>query len=85
MYGVQASINKVVWDNGYAQMVSGPKRGDSILRICLVRPEGLFISCRVVPGITDHNGALLQVDWAEYYHGAQVGREIPLCHKTAQV
>jgi hypothetical protein len=71
MYGVQASLNKLVWDNRYAQMVSGPTRGDSILDIYLVRPENFFISCRVVPGISDHNGVLIEVDWAEYCHGAQ--------------
>jgi hypothetical protein len=36
----------------------------------------------VIPGISDHNGALLEVDWAEYCDGAQVGRAVPLYHKT---
>jgi hypothetical protein len=82
MYGVQASINELVWDNGCSQMVSGPTRGDSILDIYLVRSESSFISCRVVLGISDHNGVLLEVDWAEYHHGAKGAREIPLYHKT---
>jgi hypothetical protein len=63
-------------------MANGPTRGDSILDIYLVRPDRLFISCKVVPGINDHNGVLLEVDWAEYSHEAKVGRETPLYHKT---
>jgi hypothetical protein len=62
MYEVQSSINKLVWDNGYAQMTSGLIRGDSILDTYLVRSESLFIPCRVVPGISDHNRVLLEVD-----------------------
>jgi hypothetical protein len=50
--------------------------------IYLVRSERMFISCGVIPGIIDHNGVFLEVDWAEYCHGAQVGREILLYHKT---
>jgi hypothetical protein len=63
-------------------MVSGPTRGDSILDIYLVRPESSFISCKVVPRISDHNGVLLEADWAESCHRSQVVREIPLYHKT---
>jgi hypothetical protein len=36
----------------------------------------------VAPGTSDHNGALLEVDWDENKHGAQVERIVPLCHKT---
>jgi hypothetical protein len=49
----QAFVNNLVWDNGYTQVVSGPTRGDTILDIYLLRPESLFISCPVLPGISD--------------------------------
>jgi hypothetical protein len=52
------------------------------LDIYLLRPEGSFISCRVVPGISDHNGVLLEVDLDENGHGAEVERIVPLYHKT---
>jgi hypothetical protein len=45
-----------------SQVVSGPTREDTTLDIYLLRPESLFISCCVVPGISDHNGVLLEVD-----------------------
>jgi hypothetical protein len=52
------------------------------LDIYLVRLESSIISRRVVSGISDHNGILIEVDWAEYCHEAQVGRDIPSYHKT---
>jgi hypothetical protein len=82
MCGFQAFVNSLVWDKGYTQVVSGPRRGDMILDICLLRPESSFISCRVVPGISDHNWVLLEVDWDENMHGAQVERIVPLYNKT---
>jgi hypothetical protein len=51
------------------------------LDIYLLRLESSFISC-VVPGISDHNRVLLEVDWDENKHGAQVKRIVPLYHKT---
>jgi hypothetical protein len=52
------------------------------LDIYLLRPESSFISCRVVPGLGDHNGVLLEVDWDENRHGSQVERIVPLYHRT---
>jgi hypothetical protein len=75
-------VNSLVWDNGYTQVVSGPKSGDTILDIYLLGFESLFISCSVVLGIDNHNGVLLEVDWDENRHGAQTERIVPLYHKT---
>jgi hypothetical protein len=82
MCGFQAFVNSLVWDKGYTLVVSGPTRGDRILDIYLLRPESSFISCCVVPGISGHNGVLLEIDWDENKHGAQVERIVPLYHKT---
>jgi hypothetical protein len=41
-----------------------------------------FISCCVVPGNSDHNGVLLEVDWVENRHGTQVERIVSLYRKT---
>jgi hypothetical protein len=50
----QAFINILVWDNGYAQMVGKPPRGDSLLDVYLVRPVSALICCGTVQGISDH-------------------------------
>jgi hypothetical protein len=82
MCGFQAFVNSLVWDNGYTQVVSGSTRGDTILDIYLLRPESSFISCHVVPGISDHNEVLLEVDWDENRNGALVEGIVLLYHKT---
>ena len=41
----QTFINRLVWDNGYTQVVGKATRGDSLLDIYLVRPEGELITC----------------------------------------
>jgi len=61
----QTFINRLVWDNGYTQVVGTPTRGDSLLDVYLVRPESSLISCDTVQGISDHCGVLLDVEWAE--------------------
>jgi hypothetical protein len=48
----------------------------------LLRPESSFISYSVGPGISDHNGVLLEVDWDETSHGEQDERIVPLYHKS---
>jgi hypothetical protein len=63
--GFQAFVNKVVWDNGYNQVVSGPTRGDALLDIYLLRPDNSLTSCNIAPGINDHNGVLLEAEWDE--------------------
>jgi hypothetical protein len=82
MSGAQALVNTLVWDNGYTQVVGGPTRGDTVLDIYLLRPESSFISWGVVPGISDHKGVLLEVEWEENRQGPQVGRIVPQYHKT---
>jgi hypothetical protein len=80
--GFQAFVNGLVWDNGYTQVVSGPTRGDAMLDIYLLRPESSLISCNIVPGISDHNGFLLEVEWYENCREPQVERSVPVYHKT---
>ena len=55
----QAFIKRLVWDNGYTQVVGKPTtRGNSLLDVYLVRPESALISCGTVQGISDHCGVL---------------------------
>ena len=63
--GFQASVNNLVWDSGYTQVVSGPTRGDALLDIYFLRPESSLIYCNISTGISDHNGGLLDVEWDE--------------------
>jgi len=65
--GFQACVSNLVRDNGYTHVVSGPTRGDSLLDIFLPKPENSLISCNILPGISDHNGVLLEVEWDEIY------------------
>jgi hypothetical protein len=78
----QAIINRLVWDNGYTQVVGKPTRGDSLLDIYLVRPESALISCSTVQGISDHCGVLLDVEWAEKGLLTQEKRLVLAYHKT---
>jgi hypothetical protein len=80
--GFQAFVNNLLWDNGYTQVVSGPIRGDPMLDIYLLKPESSLISRNIVPGISDHNGVLLQVEWYEKCREPQVERTVQVYHKT---
>jgi hypothetical protein len=80
--GFQAFVNSLVWDNDCTQAVSGPTRGDAMLDIYLLRPESSFIYCNIVPGISDHNGVLLEVEWYEKCRESQVERSVLVYHKT---
>jgi hypothetical protein len=62
--------------------VSGPTRGDAISDIYLLRPESSLISCNIVPGISDHNGVLLEAEWYEKGREPQVERSVAVYHKT---
>jgi len=64
---IEAFINRLVWDNGYTQVVGKPTRGDSLLDVYLVRPESALTSCGTVQRISDHCGVLLNVEWAENF------------------
>jgi len=78
----QTFINRLVWDNGYTQLVVKPTRGDSLLDVYLVRPDSTLISCDTVEGISDHRGVLLEVDWVEKGLETHEKRLIPIYHKT---
>jgi hypothetical protein len=80
--GFQVLANSLVWDKGYTQVVGGPTRGDMLLDIYQLRPKSSFITCSIMPGISAHKGVLLEVDWDDNRKGAQVGRIVPLYHKT---
>jgi len=55
-------LNKFVWDNGFTEVVSGPKRGDALLEIYLLRHEISLSFCNSLPEISDLNGVLLDVE-----------------------
>ena len=59
-----------------------PTRGDALLDICLLIPESQLISCNILPGIRDHNGGLLEVEWDENCGEPKVERIVPVYHKT---
>jgi len=58
--GFQACVNNLVWENGYTQVVSVPTKGDTLLDLYLLRSESSVISFNILPGISDHNGILLE-------------------------
>jgi hypothetical protein len=43
--GTQVYSNRLVWENGYTQVVNSPTRGDALLDVYLVRPESAFTTC----------------------------------------
>jgi hypothetical protein len=69
--GTQAFINNLVWENGFAQVIDSPTRGDALLDVDLVRPEISFTTSNTasgkgnfgVQGISDHHGVILEVEW----------------------
>jgi hypothetical protein len=75
-------VNKVLWDNGYTQVVSSPTRGDALLDIYLLRPDNSLTSFIIVPGISDHSGVLLEAEWSEICRQPKMERTVPLYHKT---
>jgi hypothetical protein len=58
----QASLNRLVWEYGYMQVVNRPTRGDVVLDVYLVVPKRSFNSCCVVQGISLHCGMLFEVE-----------------------
>jgi len=77
----QAFINRLVWDNGFAQVVGKPTRGDSLLDVYLVRPESALLRYGTVQGISDHCGVSLNVEWVEKGFVTQEKRLVPAYHK----
>jgi hypothetical protein len=80
--GFQAMVNNVVWDNGYTRKVSGPRGGDSLLYIYLLRLESSLMSCNILPGISEHNGVSWDTEWDEICWEAKVETIVPFYHKT---
>ena len=79
---ISGVCTNLVWDNGYIQAVSGPRRGYALLDLYFLRLEISFISCNIVPGISDHNEVLLEVEWDENFREPKVERIVPVYHKT---
>ena len=63
--GFQMLVNKLIWENGYTQVVSEHTRGDALLDIYLLKPGNALISCNVQSGISGHKGVLLEVEWSD--------------------
>ena len=62
-------------------MVDSPTRGDALLDVYLVRPESSFTSSRIVQGISDHYGVMLEVEWEQSGCKPQVERVVPVYNK----
>jgi hypothetical protein len=80
--GSQAFVNRLVWENGHTPVVDSPSRGDALLDVYLARPESSFTPCSIVQGISDHCGALLEVQLEENYCRPQVEKLVPVHHKA---
>jgi hypothetical protein len=78
----QAFINRLVWDNGYTQVIGKLTQGDSFLNIYLIRAESAIISRDAVQGISDHCGVLLLAEWAEKVFVTQEKQPVPAYDKT---
>ena len=76
--GFQAFVNNLIWDNVYTQVVRGTTRGDALLDIYLLRPQSSFISCNILPEISDHKGVLLEVGRDENCRKPKVERILPV-------
>ena len=80
--GFQACVNNLVWDNDYTQVVSGHTRGDALLDIYFLGPECSLVSCNILPGISDHNRVILEVEWDEICREPKFERTVMVYHKT---
>jgi hypothetical protein len=76
--GRQAFVNRLIWENGYTQVVDSPTREDALLDVYLVGPESSFTSCCILQGISGHCGVLLGVEWEENYCRPRVERLVPV-------
>ena len=74
-------LNRLVWENGYTQVVNSPTRWDALLDVYLVRPESAFTCCSNVQGISDHCGVLMEVELGENCLEHHVKRCVPVYHK----
>jgi hypothetical protein len=81
-YWGQDSVNRLVWESGYTQVVKNPTRGGALLDVYLVQPENLFTSCSVIEGVSDHCGMLLEVEWEEKFCRPIVERRVSVYHRA---
>ena len=79
---ISGLCKQLIWYNGYTQAVSGPARGDALLNIFLLRPECSLISSNILPGISEHNGVLLEVEWEEICREPRAERQVPMYQKN---
>jgi len=80
--GFQTLVNNLIWEEGYTQVVSDPTRGNSLLDIFLLKPGKALTSCFVQPGISDHKGVILEVEWSEDRRDGNAVISVPIFHKT---
>ena len=80
--GTEVFLNRLVWENGYTQVVNSPTQRDALLDVYLIRPQSAFTSCSNVQGISEHCGVILEVEWEENCCEHQVERLVPVYHKT---
>ena len=80
--GTQAFINSLVWESGYTQVVDCPTRVNALLDVYLVRPDSSFTASRIVQGISDHCGVILEVEWEQSSCATQVERLVPVYHNA---
>jgi hypothetical protein len=80
--GNQASIDSLVWENGFTQVVDSPTPGGALLDVYLVRPKSSFTASSTVLGISDHYKVILEVEWEENCCVPQMKRLVPVYHKT---
>jgi hypothetical protein len=52
------------------------------LDIYLLRPGSSLLCCKILPGINEHNGVLLEVEWEEICREPEAERIVPLYHRT---
>jgi hypothetical protein len=81
-HGTQASINSLVRENGFTEVVDSPTRRDALLDVYLVRPESSLTASSIVQGINNHYGVILEVEWEENCCVPQIERLVSVYHKT---
>jgi len=79
--GNQAFVNKLLWENGYTQVLGSSTRGDALLHFSFSGRKTQF-SISIMQGVSDHCGVLLGVEWSEICRATQMERLIPVYHKT---
>jgi hypothetical protein len=80
--GGQIFIDRLMWENGYAQVVNGAIPRDTLLDVYLLRPESLVNSCTIEQGISALCGVLLEVEWEENYCRPEVESLLAVYNKT---